>query len=69
MMERKCENCNWWEFHDYSTHILYRKIGWCTRFPPIFKDKDNPEIDNWPNTYDVSNCGEFQPKKIDNHQS
>ena len=56
MMERKCENCEWWDFEcAYTQKVfddkeIYSEYGECHRYPPIngyrepcFFDEDDEE--------------------------
>ena len=58
-----CENCKWFELEEFSD-----KIGFCTRYPPIFQSKQvmpNEHVSNvseWPTVTTSLSCGEFKEK-------
>ena len=65
-MERKCENCKYWEETSFSS-IYKQSIGLCHRWPPIFQVKTTPTCDDMSELpdYHIVNiqngwCGEFK---------
>ena len=60
-MERRCDECEWWEYHDDADND--RRLGWCFRYPPQCSEIDRDSISmaaSWPNTLDIHRCGEFK---------
>lgn len=59
----KCKDCRWWEvIDDEGGHI-----GWCGRYPPIFKGKEEyglGSLSEWPKTGHCQGCGEFKERLL-----
>ena len=65
MVKIRCGNCKWWDI-DSELEEKGSNIGWCVRYPPIFKGKVTADnftlISDWPKTAEFQWCGEFKTK-------
>lgn len=66
MTERRCGNCEFWEYSDYDEDTG-NDTGFCRRHAPrpvwVIEDEDQ-QHGEWPFTYGHMWCGEFRPRAV-----